>query len=77
MEHGNIKQHIMAILHQRGLTRFVVCLFLWFLCSKCDFEWAFSVIDNLIEAEHVDSTSNENNNPYNTEAHHNIIGQYL
>lgn len=44
----------MAILQQRGLTRFAFCLFLWFVCTKCDFDWVFSFVDDFIPPEQLE-----------------------
>ena len=48
----------MAILQQRGLTRFAFCLFLWFVCTKCDFDWVFSFVDDFIPPEQLEVSDN-------------------
>ena len=60
-------------IHQRGLTRFVICLIIWFLCCKCDFDWAFSVVDEFMDP----SEASEDTSKHGGVAERSSESQYL
>ena len=39
------------IVQQRGLARFIFCLFFWFLFATFDFEWIYNSLDKIVNIE--------------------------
>ena len=35
--------------HHRGLTRFVVCLFIWLVVTQCDTNWIWDKVDSVVD----------------------------
>ena len=57
---------------RRSLTRFAVCLILWFLLCKCDFNWVFSVIDDFM----IQPTEHSSENGIDDERNQQMIGKF-
>ena len=63
------------MIQQRGLARFIVCLFLWFIFAKCDTEWIFDTLDSVVNMEEVDHVNKENLKQSEVERLDNVEGK--